>query len=115
MSLLITSPYIVDIYGHCGTSVLVQFILGRNIDELLLKEERENNTNIVLLTSREKLNMALKMARALSELHGYKDGVIVHDDVQYCQYLLGKDDRVYLSDFNRAGPLLYDVVHEKYC
>ena len=33
----------------------------------------------------EKLDIALEMAEGIAELHGFKDGVIVHDDVQLCQ------------------------------
>jgi len=116
MDLMKSSKYIVDIYGYCGVSVVVDFIQGQNIDELFIEEERENLDDLpVLLSPTEKLNMALEMAEALSELHGFKGGVIVHGDMQYCQYLLDKDNHVILSDFNRAEPLLWDEDNQQYC
>jgi len=115
MSLMQRSNHVVDIYGHCGVSVFVDFIRGRDIEELVVNEEIGDETNIVPFSPTEKLKMAFEMAKALSELHGFKDGVIVHNDIQYCQYLLDKDDRVILSDFNRAEPLLWDEENQQYC
>ena len=116
MDLMKRSKNIVNVHGHCSASVLVDFIQGQNIDKLFLENERTDLDDLpTLLSPTEKLNMALEMAEALSELHGFKGGVIVHGDMQYCQYLLDKDNRVFLSDFNRAEPLLWDEENQLYC
>eukprot|EP00558_Chaetoceros_sp_UNC1202_P010095 CAMPEP_0197241594 /NCGR_PEP_ID=MMETSP1429-20130617/7589_1 /TAXON_ID=49237 /ORGANISM="Chaetoceros sp., Strain UNC1202" /LENGTH=222 /DNA_ID=CAMNT_0042701455 /DNA_START=20 /DNA_END=688 /DNA_ORIENTATION=- len=59
--------------------------------------------------------MALQMAQAIADLHGYKDGVIIHNDIQVGQFLLDEDNRVKLSDFNRAEPRLWDEEKGEYC
>lgn len=66
-------------------------------------------------TVEEKLDMALSMAESLADLHGFRDGVIVHDDVQLCQWLRTKDGRIKLGDFNRAEVMEYDLKKKKYC
>jgi hypothetical protein len=56
------------------------------------------------------------MAEALADLHGYKNGVIVHQDVQLSQFLLNKDmTRLKLNDFNRAEFMLWDEEGQEYC
>jgi hypothetical protein len=39
----------------------------------------------------------------------------VHDDVQLCQWLRGKDHKLKLGDFNRAEIMDYDPVKKEYC
>lgn len=68
------------------------------------------------LSSRDKLRAALHMAEALADLHGYKNGVIVHQDIQLSQFLLTKDKtRIKLNDFNRAEFMLWDDQAQEYC
>ncbi len=86
MELFTTSDRIVSIYSHCSLSVHVQSINGHDIEELILSEVREEMEEPPReLPPTEKLHMALEMAEALSELHGYAGGPIVHNDVQYSQ------------------------------
>ena len=66
-------------------------------------------------TAVEKLDMALQMAKSLADLHGYEGGVIVHDDVQLCQWLRTKNGRIKLGDFNRAEIMDYDPMKKQYC
>jgi len=63
----------------------------------------------------EKLVLALKMAEAIADLHGFKDGVIVHGDIQLCQYLINRDGQLKLNDFNRAEVMLWDTKKQDYC
>ena len=123
MERLTASPRIVDIYGHCGTSVLTEFFPGE-VEEFLIpgpgRREKLNDKNDVDpkndLTAEEKLYIALQMAESMADLHGFKDGVIVHDDIQLCQYLfVGDGLTIKLNDFNRAEVMLYDEKKGDYC
>ncbi|KAL3922646.1 MAG: hypothetical protein SGILL_002099 [Bacillariaceae sp.] len=82
-------------------------------------EENEKKEELVVynnITSREKLRICLHMSEALADLHGYKNGVIVHQDVQLSQFLLNKDfTRIKLNDFNRAEFMLWDEEAQEYC
>jgi len=66
-------------------------------------------------TANEKLVLALKMSEAIADLHGFKEGVIVHNDIQLCQYLINRYGQMKLNDFNRAEILLWDRETEEYC
>lgn len=55
------------------------------------------------------------MAEAIADLHGFKDGVIVHGDIQLSQYLFSRDGQLKLNDFNRAEVLLWDTKKRDYC
>jgi len=66
-------------------------------------------------TATEKLNIALAMAESLADLHGFKDGMIIHDDVQLCQWLWDKNGKLRLGDFNRAELSLWSEKDQKYC
>ena len=63
----------------------------------------------------EKLELALQMAECIAALHGFKDGVIVHDDIQLSQFLIGNNGQLKLNDFNRAEIMLFDAKEEVYC
>ena len=127
MSLLKSSPRIIDIYAHCGTSVIVESMEGE-IDEIVTpknggyaKQEDLNDTDDVNpqnnLTAVEKLDFSIQIARSLADLHGYEGGVIVHDDVQLTQWLFtnAHDRKLKLTDFNRAEVMLWNPKAERYC
>jgi hypothetical protein len=44
------------------------------------------------LTTTEKISWALKMAEAVSVLHNFKGGTIVHGDIALRQFLISKTD-----------------------
>jgi len=124
MERLTSSPRIANLYGHCGASVLTENLpieVEENVvpngyihtSELQDKDDvQPQNT----FTPSEKLDMALRMAEALADLHGFKDGIIVHDDIQLCQYLYKSDNKTMkLNDFNRAEIMLYDEFTNQYC
>jgi len=124
MERLTASPRIVDIYGHCGTAVWVEAI-PNEVEEVIIhgegmakQEDLHDELELKPLndyTVEEKLEMALAMAESLADLHGFRDGVIVHDDVQLCQWLRTKDGRLKLGDFNRAEVMDYDLKKKQYC
>lgn len=122
MERLTASPRIVDIYGHCATSVNTEF-LPNELDSLIipgvgdgkhvndtLDVDPQNNFTIT-----QKLDYALQMAESIADLHGFKDGVIIHDDIQTVQYLFTSDGRLKLNDFNRAEAMLFDEEVGEYC
>ena len=124
MERLTSSPRIVDIYGHCAVSVMTEhlpiemestIISGSGyVSENPLHDSKDVDPKNDL-TPTEKLTIALEMAETLADLHGFKDGVIVHDDVQLCQFLRSKDGVLKLNDFNRAEVMLWHDQDQDYC
>lgn len=81
MERLSASPRIVDIYGHCGSSIFVES-LPNEVEEVIVPGggwmkhddlhdsqdlDIQNGYNIP-----EKLSIALEMAESIAELHGYR-------------------------------------------
>ena len=122
MERLTSSPRIADIYGHCATSVYSPF-LPNEAEEKIIPGEGDG-TNLKDkddvdpqndYTISEKLDLALQMAESIADLHGFKDGVLVHDDIQLAQFLFAPDGRLILNDFNRAEAMLFNEKDGKYC
>ena len=117
------------IYGHCGTSVLVQ--AGTPIDKYLLPHldlydpwrlaamQKDDVYPMNMVTTEQKLYITLAMAEGLATLHGHEEGVIVNDDVQVQQFLVAPDEsgRLYLrlNDFNNARVLKWKRDNTRYC
>lgn len=132
MERLAASPRIVDVYGHCGTAVWVEAI-PYEVEEVIIHgdgfvdpQEKDQLTEVSPegqtlpkplneFTVPEKLEMALEMAMSLAEMHGFKGGVIVHDDVQLCQWLRTRNGTLKLGDFNRAEIMDYNEEKGEYC
>jgi len=112
---LTSNKHTVDIYGYCGLSMLTEYFAWGDIeDDVVGYQKHKKNFNPVEadelkiynnFTSIEKLKLALAMVKPVEALHNFKDGVIVHDDIQLCQYLWTDESKkdVKLNDFNRAG------------
>jgi serine/threonine protein kinase len=127
------SPRIVDIYGHCGVSIvaeIMEFELTKEIvpgseidysaygymnqsalDKLQTKDVHPMND----LTPEQKLQYAVVMAESIADIHGYVGGVIVHGDIHPVQWLKNKAGVVKLNDFNNGEILNYDVSKQEYC
>ena len=116
---------IIDIYGYCGASVMIEPV-PYEVEEYVVpgtgyrtKDDTLNSGDSPLsmnkLTPKEKLETALEMAESIAILHGYQDGVIVHDDVQLQQWLRAEDGSLKLGDFNRATILEWDANKQQYC
>jgi len=122
MERLTGSPRIVDIFGHCGGTVWVEALI-HEVEEVIVhgngmaKQEDlpKELTPLNDYTVEEKLDIALAMAESLADLHGFRDGVIVHDDVQLGQWLQAGDGILKLGDFNRAEVMDYNEKEEEYC
>jgi serine/threonine protein kinase len=124
MERLTSSPRIVNIYGHCGSSVTVQTI-PYDVEEYVIpgtgmmqqkdlhdEDDVKPQNNF---TPSEKLEMALQMAESIADLHGYPGGIIVHGDIQLCQWLRSGKDKLILGDFNRAEIMSWNEKKEMYC
>jgi len=59
--------------------------------------------------------MALQMAQGIADLHGFRDGVIVHNDILYPQFLTDNKLNVYLTDFNRADIMFWNEEKKEHC
>lgn len=129
MEKLTSSPKIMNVYSYCATSLAAEFLPNEIQSKIVPgsgkseKEQRITNK----FTPREKLEIVLAMAESLAVLHGFKDGVIVHNDVQPCQWLeryrsSHEDSTIHidskhlvLGDFNRASILRWNEEKQSYC
>jgi hypothetical protein len=85
MERLTKSPRIIDLYGHCGTSIWAEAI-PYEVEEYIVPGEgyirqadlhdQDELKPQNKYTVHQKLEMALEMAEALADLHGFEDGVI---------------------------------------
>jgi hypothetical protein len=126
MERLTKSPRIMNIYGHCAFSTLVE-VVPIEFEQAMVYEEgyqeyevvEKRNENGIRpfnnFTTTQKLGFALEMAESLAELHGFEDGVIVHDDVQLIQWLRTPDGKLKLGDFNRVTIMKWDLMNNEYC
>ncbi len=128
MERLTASPRIVDVYGHCAVSVLTEY-LPKELDgiaapyvsryrqtKIVAKQKKENNIKpINNLSVHEKLDITIQMAEAIADLHGFKDGVLIHDDIQLPQFLFSKEGKIKLNDFNRGEAMLFNEKKGEYC
>jgi len=130
MELLSSSPWAINIYAHCAMSSMTEFApvaiddyimptsgyspkrLLRRGSNAIENEDEPLNDHI---SPEEKLEIALEMAKCLAAMHGFKDGVIAHGDIQVGQFFKGRDGLVKLVDYNRAEAVLYDPKNERYC
>jgi len=103
---LTSSPFVMDIYGHCGNSGLFEFSDGGTLRELVLNRKDRGKKP---LSRVDKLSIAVEVASGVAGLHtmesrnGYS--AIVHGDLQLDQFVWA-GDKYKLNDFNR-GHLMY--------
>lgn len=120
------SPRVLDIYGHCGTSVLLEAMAGDIRTKIipttglikqkeLDKMQKEDVHPMNKLTAEEKFKIALEMAESLADIHGFEGGQVIHDDTHICQWLLARDGSVKLNDFNIAHISEWNDDERKYC
>lgn len=103
MEQLTSSPYVVDIYGFCGNSVLTEY-MDLTLDDVIFANDVEVviDSKPVPVTGALKLQWALDVARGVQALHQISGGPIVHTDIQAKQFLLSPSGRVKINDFNRC-------------
>lgn len=144
MERLTASPRIVDIYGHCGTSLAAEYmqditlelVPGKSILAADRGRMKQNDLDRIQmddihpmnnLTLAEKLDKALVMAESLADLHGFSGGAIVHGDVHPDQWLRSvssslsspssssSSGQMKLNDFNNGMILEYSAQNHSYC
>lgn len=124
---LSSNNLIVDIFGYAGVALIAEAFSNGDIeDDVVGQHDRSADFNpleepVVLpknnFTGSEKLKLALDMVKPVAALHNFKDGVIVHDDIQLSQFLWTDETKtaVKLNDFNRAEVMFWDEEHWEYC
>ena len=121
-----------NLYAYCGSSIVVEHL--DDLDSVILpfdsdrqQPERGRPANLSdtaqsfnQLTPSRKLEIAIRMAESLTELHGF--GVaLVHDDVKAKQWMLRHDNNpqqqqdVVLNDLNSAFYLPWEEKTQTYC
>jgi hypothetical protein len=133
MEALSASPRTSNIYGHCGSSILVE--PGREIFEEIIpyskyargdrrgrisqadldKIQQDDVHPLNDYTVEKKLDVAIAMAESLAEMHGYEGGVMINDDISLYQWLYAADGRVMLNDFNDAMYMEWNYEKKEYC
>ena len=99
MERLTGSSRIANIFGYCGNSALNE--LGQNT---LYKYVANNDPN---LSDKDRLNLAIEAAMALSDVHNFVsesgETLIVHGDIRPWNYLINDSEQsLLLNDFNAA-------------
>jgi serine/threonine protein kinase len=126
---LTSSPQIVDIYGYCGNSMLSEYFPDGDLVSIVSPKggymaadrlERHYRLHRQVkplndIPTNDKLIMALQMSESLAWLHGFPDGLLVHDDLKLGQFLRASDGSIKLNDFNRAEAMLWDIDNHEYC
>ena len=100
MEKLTSSPYVMNVYGYCGVSVMTE----RGGEELGHVARR--------ISSRERVKMAIKVAEGLGDVHGIGGGdnaSLVHNDINLNNIFVGGNFKTpLLNDFNIAVLLMKD-------
>ncbi|KAG7364545.1 serine/threonine protein kinase [Nitzschia inconspicua] len=120
---LSASTRIYDIYGYCGLSILSELFRHGNIEDVLYPyydSDDDSSDDVGVagndLLQRQKLKLALNLAEAVADLHGYSGGAIAHQDLAPTQFMWSKDrSMVKLNDFNRAEIMLWNDSSGRYC
>jgi serine/threonine protein kinase len=89
-----------------GMQLMICIITKKGYCILMREERGEGGREEIQLSSKQRMMYALDMARGLRDLHNIDgDGVVsaTHGDLKEHQYLLKKDGRLVLGDFNKGG------------
>ena len=93
------SPYILNMYGHCGTSGAYEFASGGHLRDFIAEWGSQFTPEI-------KMELAYNVMAAIADLHNYvKEGMpwIAHTDIFPDQFVrMGARGKFKLNDFNRA-------------
>ena len=104
---LTSSERILDIYSFCGNSGAFEYAPGGAVSDVIYEEEP--------LPLEERFNIAVQMARAISDLHNFnhKAPAIAHADIYTNQFVavdVGNGKKRYkLNDFNRCTFLYWNA------
>ena len=133
---LSASPRIVNIYGACGTSNLVEAMLRSTMTDITKPGRSWNDDHHPLVTgvlssiipflnpqqrskdilsNQEMLDLLITMGETIAEMHGFEGGTIFNTDLSPVQFLVGKDGSVKLNDFNSAFIPGWNHKQGRYC
>jgi len=133
MEQLSSSKRIVDTYGYCGTSNLVETMPGDSMLHLVISEETTtywlkkqraihkvfpwliSPPSATPFNTAQKLDLAITVAESLAEMHGFEGGVMFNTDLSLMQFLIGSKGEIKLNDFNAALIPGFDVEKNEYC
>ena len=104
---LTSSKHVIDIYGHCGQSVINEFAEEGSLLEYVKKHP----------TSRDKLTMARDVALGIANVHEFEgegNATIVHRDLKPANIVVLKGQPK-LNDFNDAEFLQWHTVLQRRC
>jgi hypothetical protein len=120
-----SSPRVVTSFGYCGL-------------DLLLEQQQQQTTTMAMATTgrsgvnlsersrpysgQEALDLAISIAEAIADLHGFAGGVIVHGQLDLSLFRFAKDTSldehrpdVQLTDASTAEFLDWDPDQQAYC
>jgi serine/threonine protein kinase len=116
------SPRIFAVFGLCGISSYSELALHGTIEEEIYGETMRDDEDYDYekhgnnLCSVQKAEYCLQMAQAVADLHGHKDGVIIHEDLKADQFLWNEaKTAIKLNDFSRSVIVMWDDSTQDYC
>ena len=104
MERLTGSPYVIDIYGFCGMTVIQEFA-GKQVHETIRGPA-------------ESLKFAIQVSRGIRDIHAAGESkypALVHNDINLANIIVTNDGRPVLNDFNSAVLLMKNKVTGKPC
>ena len=119
MERLTKSPYVIDIYSHCGHTAINEYAsFGNNIHEFkhFTKELRNKAGRSAL---KMKLEIAAMIAQAVQHVHeiGGKvnNATLMHYDINPSNVVMTRGGIPKLNDFNVAHLFYWDPTENKRC
>ena len=116
------TPRIFNMYGLCGIASYSEFALHGTIEDEIYgetvpeDEEYDYEKHGNELSPVEKAEYCLQMAQSVADLHGHKDGLIIHEDLKADQFLWNEDQTaIKLNDFSRSVIVLWNDNNQEYC
>jgi serine/threonine protein kinase len=104
MERLTASPYIINIYGFCGMTVVTEYA-GEEVSDVA----RERN-------STERLKLAIKVAQGVADIHSIDPRPsLAHNDLNLANLRVTADGRPVLNDFNIAVLLMKHNITGETC
>lgn len=107
MEQLTSSDHVAQIYSFCGNSIFSEYATHGTVSDIIWPLSGANCT----LSSIERLQLALKVALAVNDVHMYDTNgtaTVAHTDLTPSQFLVFGDKSVKLNDFNRCRFLMQD-------
>jgi len=121
MERLSSAPNVLNLYGFCGVTALVDYADGGDIEnyiEELPDRLEEGDTEEEERIKTEKLKIASQVLSSIALMHSFdKEGQssISHTDISPYQFIKMDDGNFVLNDFNRARLINWNTEENKPC